>query len=163
MALDFDKMSEDDFGTIDDLPRKPAGRNSPPSRFGPLLTGMLASGERKRTKKPLDNRKPPAGGPSAVEQMERELRRAAKQLSAKIIIRKTTDADNENLTHLSFRVEPLPAKTEDKSANGNGGTNGKASEASAKAAATTSQPTSPAAPSPTAQAPAQGREKAKAS
>lgn len=109
-TLDFQTMSDNDFADAKSMPKKPAGRNSPPSVFAPMLKALLENGKVKTTKKPYDNRKPAGGGPSAVDQMERELRRAARQVGGKISIRKITDG---NETRLSFSVKAVPAPTDE--------------------------------------------------
>lgn len=109
-ALDFDQMSDEDFADVDGLPRKPAGRNSPPSKFAPLLKSLLASGKSKTTKRSYSTRKPAGGGTSDSDQMERELRRAARQVGGKISIRKTDDDESAGTVFLSFRMSPEEAK-----------------------------------------------------
>lgn len=111
-TLNFDTMSDDDFADTKSMPKKPAGRNSPPSKFAPMLRELMANGKVKSTKRPLDSRKPAGGGASQVEQMERELRRAARQIGGKVSIRKINNDDNGGMT-LSFNVKPLEEDTEE--------------------------------------------------
>lgn len=157
MSIDFDGMSDDDFAPIKVLPRKPAGRNSPPSKFTPLLKSLAETGEGRATKKPLDSRKPSNGGASQVEAMERELRRAARQNGLKINIRRTPDDQVPHLVTLSFRVEVLPKNGDAKDKSEAPSTAEKAPKAAeptqAKPATAASTQTSPkAAQAPTSKA-----------
>ena len=78
----------DEFEEIDKLPVKPAGRKAEPSRYAPLIKELAESGKARKSK-PISDVVPDNAKTSPAGELERELRRAGRQVGAKVSIRKS--------------------------------------------------------------------------
>lgn len=105
-----------DFTQIDKLPTKPAGRKSEPSEYQELIRELAGNGEARKSpaisdikNRVSDGKDGTKEGPSDAELLERELRRAGRQVGAKVYIRKSRK-NAKGLVFVSFNAEPDPEK-----------------------------------------------------
>lgn len=94
-----------DFEKIDKLPVKPAGRTSTPSQYQDVIRNLMENGGALKSK-PVSN-VPDGDKPSPAVALERELRRAGRQVGAKVYIRKSAENAQGQL-YISFSAELDP-------------------------------------------------------
>lgn len=96
-----------DFDKIDKLPVKPAGRTSTPSEYQDVIRNLMENGGALKSKA-ISNI---ADGdkPSPAVALERELRRAGRQVGAKVFIRKSAE-NSQGMLYISFSAEVDPER-----------------------------------------------------
>lgn len=95
-----------DFDAIDNLPVKPAGRTSTPSEYQDVIRKLMENGGALRSK-PVSNTAGTDGKPSEAVALERELRRAGRQVGAKVFIRKSAE-NAQGMLYVSFSAKADP-------------------------------------------------------
>ena len=96
-----------DFEKIEKLPVKPAGRTSTPSEYQDVIRELAASNGGALKSKPISD--DDSDGPSDAQLLERELRRAGRQVGAKVFVRKSRP-NASGMVYVSFSAEPDPER-----------------------------------------------------
>ena len=99
-----------EFEEIERLPVKPAGRTANPSEYQDVIRKLVGTGRALKSKA-ISDVKPADDKPSDAQVLERELRRAGRQVGAKVYIRKSRP-NASGLVFVSFSAEADPERAD---------------------------------------------------